>query len=346
MRIVNRLAGRVVLATCLAVVWVSAGPFANTVDFEGLLTGQSVDGQAGWSVVDEFGFTAGPAFDEEVVDDGTGNTVWRFSNAVGRGSLSDQPYSHLSTDVAGESGSALWNDRGTDHTMPLSPPNPRAFATVPTFHGQFRFRSATGAAQSDLSIDVSPSAKQSTWRNGFVRISDDGANGLDVLFYETGLEADPFGASQIVFEIAGDLSYTEWHTIDIYVLFLDDANPDTSGNDCVTILVDGAVVHSGTTWESYYRGSNPAGLNVADQPQLQAVDSLAFYYRGSDVSANSGNGLYFDDVVVENTTGPLACPIPLPSVTTSGLVTLCLIFLVALAVVATLQLRGLIRSEG
>ncbi len=344
MRTVHRFTGRVVLVTCLAVVWVSAGALANTVDFEGLLTGQSVDGQAGWSVVDEFGFTAGPAFDEEVVDDGTGNTVWRFSNAVGRGSLSDQPYSQLTTDVAGESGSALWNDRGTDHTTPLSPPLPRAFATVPTFHGQFRFRSATGAAQTDLSIDVSPSAKQSTWRNGFVRISDDGANGLDVSFYETGLEADPFATS--VVEIVSDLSYTEWHTIDIYVSFLDDANPDTSGNDCVTILVNGAVVHSGTTWESYYRGSNPALLDAADQPQLQAVDSLVIHYRGGGVPANDGNGLYFDDVVVENTTGPLACPIPLPSVTTSGLVTLCLIFLVVLAVVGTLQMRGLSRSEG
>jgi len=270
------------------------GVQADTVTFEGFATGTSVNNQGGWTVEDEFGNSA-TSFDEEVVDDGAGNTVWRFSNGVGSSGFSDQPYSQTTSVGAGESGSALWNDRGPDHTSPLSPPNPGGPVGSDVFRAGFDFRSATGAPQTDLSISVSPSAKQSAWRNSFLGISDDGANGFDVTFFETGIAADPFGATSNFPEIASDLSYTDWHRIDIVIEFEDGLNPDTTGNDIVTVSVDGVEVYVGTTWESFYNGSNPAGLALADQPQRQAVDSLLFR-SSSTVPANLGNGFYIDNV--------------------------------------------------
>jgi len=277
----------------------------DTVDFEGLTTGMTVDGQAGWTLVDWFGNGTDAAgfddFDEEVTDDGTGNTVWRFSNAVAHSEFGIQPFSHRSPLAAGETDSALWNDRGTDNTMPLSPPLPNEFAGSTLFHGGFRFRSTTGTPQPDLALSISPSAKQSAWRNSFISIEDDGSNGFDVFFFETGTEADPFGTGSFP-EVASDLSYTEWHRIDIFIEFVDGANMDTTGNDVVEVFVNGSSVYTGTTWESFYRGSNPGGLDPADQPQRQAVNSLMFRSAGDpdDVPGNDGNGFFFDDVVINN----------------------------------------------
>lgn len=50
--------------------------------------------------------------------------------------------------------SALWNDRGTDHTDPLSPPNPGTTVGSNLFRAGFRFRSVTGAAQSNMSLTI------------------------------------------------------------------------------------------------------------------------------------------------------------------------------------------------
>jgi len=293
----------------LAGLLLATGAEATLVDFEGLTTGVSVNGQAGWTVEDEFGFSTTP-FDETVVDDGTGNTVWRMSNAVGSTGFSDQPFSHSSPLAAGESGSALWNARGTDHTAPLSPPDPGATAATDTFHAGFRFRSATGAAQSGLSIDVSPAARQSSLRNGFIRLTDDGATGIDINFFETGVESDPFGTSSVFPEIASDLAYDEWHTVEMYIEFIDGAEADTTGNDIMTVLVDGTLVHTGSTWESFYRGGNLLVLDAADLPHRQAVDSLIFHYRGADVPGTAGNGFFFDDVVIDNAALQASVPAP------------------------------------
>ena len=84
---------------------------ASVIDFEGFTPG-TVNGQSGWTVEDSFGNST-TAFDQEVVDDGSGNMVWRLSNAVTTGGFSDQPFSQTAAQVAGETGSALWNDYGT-----------------------------------------------------------------------------------------------------------------------------------------------------------------------------------------------------------------------------------------
>ncbi len=75
--------------------------------------------------------------------------------------------------------------------------------------------------------------------------------------------------------------------------------------------MNGALVYTGTTWESYYNGANPANLTGSDLPQRQAMDSVMFHSRGVAVTANDGNGFFFDDVTVDNAAfGATAVPVP------------------------------------
>jgi hypothetical protein len=252
-------------------------------------------------VEDSWGNSA-ELFDEEIVDDGTGNNVWRASNALTNGSYSNQPFSSKPAQVAGETGAGLYNDYGTNHTMPNNPPLSSATATNKYFYGAWDFRSATGATQSGLSLTVSPGGTQSTIRMGYVRMDDTGG-GYDLVFYDT--TGSGFNGPTT---IASGLNYTSWHTVEMYVEFVDGIGPGAAGseagNDIVTIVLNGSVVHTGTTWESYFY--NVADGGPAGAPR--AVDSLLFRMAGTAVLGNSGAGFYFDNVETSNK--PLAPPAP------------------------------------
>ncbi len=251
-----------------------------------------------WTLGDEWGLSA-PSFDEEIKDDGTGNQVWRLSNAVTTSSFSALPYSPSSAQAAGETTAALWNDRGSNHTTPLNPANARAYAATEFFHAAFSFKSATDAGQAGLSISTSAAPRQSSIRQTFVSISDDGTSGLSLGFYDTDATANFAFTS-----LATGLAYDQWHQVDVYVEFLDGLGIDGSGNDVVRVLIDGQLIHTGTTWESYYNslpGSFP--LNP------YAVDALMFRVSGTAQPSLAGGGLYFDDVVIDN------APFPVPGCT-------------------------------
>src|SRR5690606_16330414 len=95
--------------------------------------------------------------------------VWRLSQEVATGSLGGAIQSPHMGMVAGETGAL--NDAG------------RGPVTTNLFHGQFDFRSVTGAPQQDLAINVTGASFDQ--RHGYVRILDDGANGFDLLFFDT-----------------------------------------------------------------------------------------------------------------------------------------------------------------
>ncbi len=306
MRRVTRSA-RMVAALGAAGLAVALFPAGAAVAYDsggfesGYTAGASINGQHGWTVRDQWGNDAwgntGPAFDEEVTTTGSGNTVWRVSNAVTSSGFSAQPYSPVAPAVAGETGAALWNDKGADSTHPLSPPNPGATATTSTFHAGFRFKSATGGSQPGLSMTVSPSAKQSSWRMSYLNIADNGSTGFNLGFYQTGAYPDHVWDPTTV-PVASGLAYNQWHTVDLYIHFKDGLNSDGTGNDVVNVVVDGNLVDTGTTWESYYHQNNPAGLSSGDQ--VQAVDSLLFRLAGAAAPSTAGEGFYVDDVVVDN----------------------------------------------
>ena len=293
------------ICAVITVIWAVSGAASAAVStFETFNTGVSVNGQSGWTVEDAWGYDMseggwGTNLDEKVVDDGTGNKVWRISNAYAYNAYSSQPFSPTAESVAGETGSSLWNDRGPDHTNPYNPPHFGANATTNQFYSSFDFRSATGAAQSGLAITLSPSAKQSSVRMSYLKISDNGSTGFDLLFYDTSNGDQDWNPTTV----ASGLSYSDWHSIDMDVAFVDgvdNSGGQINGNDVVKIYVDGSLEHTGTTWESYYYAE---GEGVTE-PRLQAVDSLLFRVTGTAAPATLDNGFYFDNVEISNVPEP------------------------------------------
>jgi hypothetical protein len=197
-----------------ATAWAADTFNSNKTDFETFTTGVSVNGQGGW-------VKTGP-YDEEVVNDG-GNIVWRVSNSITTGAISDQPF-------APRPGGVL-----VDTVNDPVNSNPQFFAGESStgadfdrFLAQFDFKSATGAPQPGLSLTVSPDNGQGA-RQGFVDILDNGA-GLEVVTFDVG------GAGGFIgpIVIASGLSYTETHSLAIEVTFI-----DGPANDIVKYFVNG-----------------------------------------------------------------------------------------------------------
>jgi len=244
----------------------------------------------GWTVSDMWGFTmldSGTSgwVDEEVVAV-PGGKAWRISNARDfGGAFSSQPFSPIVPDalVAGETGAYLYNNFGPDSTAPWGEPaNKGRMAQTKHFCASFDFKSETDGAQVGLKIEIDASAKQSSARYAWMRVEDNNGAGLD--FNTDGGYA------------ATGLSYNEWHHVKMEIEFVDGLNPDGSGNDIVTITVDGGTPIVTTTWEDYYAASQPSRYP-------HAVDSLMFRIPGSSaVPALLGHGLLIDNVCV-------ACPL-------------------------------------
>lgn len=246
-----------------------------------------------WTTGDEWGQSAG-SWDQEVKSD-SGNKVWRISNAVTSGGFSNQPCSPSSLLVAGETSAALYNYRGTNHIIPVAPPGARYTASSKYFHGGFKFKSATGAAQPGLTMTINPAPRQSNYRMSFISITDNGSTGFNLNFIQTNA-GGTFSSST---PIATGLSYASWHELNIYIEFVDGLNGDGSGNDIVILELNGNVIHVGTTWETYYNS-----IASPTSPSPIAVDALMFRLSGTAVPANSGNGFYVDDVEYDNVTPP------------------------------------------
>lgn len=273
-----------------AAITLSCPTFAE--DFESFNAGASINGQGDWTVEDSFG-NSGELFDEAIVDLG-GNKAWRISNAYTASGYSNQPFSLSSPQIAGEIGAELFNDYGNDHTMPNNPPLSSGTATTRHFHASWDFKSVTGAAQDNISLAVSAGAKQSPLRMTYLAINDTGS-GFDLLFYDT--TQNGFNGTTV----ATGLSYTDWHNIEMQVQFNAGEGPLNSGNDLVTISVNGSEVHSGGTWESYFAAVVDGGIPTSAE---RAVDSLLFRQSGTATPGNVGNGLYIDNVEVTNIPEP------------------------------------------
>jgi hypothetical protein len=70
-------------------------------------------------------------------------------------------------------------------------------------------------------------------------------------------------------------------------------------NDVVTINIDnGAITHTGTTWENYYRHDDEAASHNGVPP---TVDSLLIREGGAANGAQQGKGFLLDDFRIEST---------------------------------------------
>lgn len=259
----------------------------------------SIDGQNGWTTRDNFttSVTVG-AWDQGIkqVNDANGNRqVWRISNAVRSTTYSSMPYSFTSAQVAGETGSALWNNRGTVGSAPTTPQY-GAYATTNSFYSSVSFRSATGAAQAGLGLTFSLGSKQSAVRMSYLRVEDNGSTGFNVLYGTVDTTGAFVGGGATTL---ATLNYTDLHTIEMGAVFNDGLN-----NDFFGVRINGGALFAGQTWEQYYSANE---LITPGTPRLQAVNSLLFRVNNSTTGGTptlTGNGFYFEDVVVNNSAIP------------------------------------------
>ena len=282
--------------------WLPSGAQAGT------LAG-TVDGQNGWTTRDAFtSATTVGKWDQQVmnVNDANGNRkVFRMSNAITSSTYSSQVFSATTGQVAGETNAALWNNRGTNGSAPLSPAQAGAYAASDTFYSKVAFRSATGAAQAGLALTLSASAKQSTVRMSWLQLQDTGS-GFNLNVYDLlGNGTFPSAATTI----ASGLSYSDLHTIEMGITFVDGVSTvggQIYGNDVLKIWLNGSLIHTGSTWESYYYTNTSERNAVASGPgpRLQAVDSMLFRVTGTAATGTSGNGFYFEDFAIGNTIVP------------------------------------------
>ena len=243
---------------------------------------------------DSFGNSV-TAFDQSIKQDGTGNNVFQMSNAVTNGSYSNQVFSNTSSAVAGEMGAALYNNYGTNNSAPYSPAQYGAYATDSQFSTSFSFRSATGAAQSGLALSLSAGSKQSPTRMSWLQLKDTGS-GLELNFQDT-----TGAATWNLTTIATGLSYTATHDVSMTIDFVAGVNTVGGvnyGNDVLKVYLGGSLIHTGTTWESYYYSNELAPSGGA--PRIQAVNSMLLRSAGTAATGTAGNGFYFSDFTVGN----------------------------------------------
>ncbi|MFK8001324.1 MAG: hypothetical protein AB8H86_17145 [Polyangiales bacterium] len=238
-------------------------------DFEGAVPGSSVTGFEGWRASE-----CAP-YDQELVDDGTGNIALRFSNAVATSCIN----SIVSDCPAGNEGITP----STWETNPdLFAGEPSLSVTYNRFVHEMRFRSATGAAQMNLWMELS--ADDGHGRRQSRMVINDVGTGLRIIDL----------AGRIHFD---GLSYDEWHTIRIEIAFADGPM-----NDTVAITVDGvpsALRPFIGTLETYYRTEEPdAGITAVQCTLLHPGIAV------NQAPALAGGGLFIDDVATWLERGP------------------------------------------
>jgi hypothetical protein len=139
----------------------------------------------------------------------------------------------------------------------------------------------------------------------------DTPSGLAVNFADVQGTGNP--ANFVTTTIASGLARNAAHTIKVTMDFV--AGPS---NDVVRVYVDGALAHTGTSWENYYRFDSEQFGNGNVVPVVKRV-----LYRtgGTAAPATNGNGFLVDNLSLSSSyTAPCAFSI---SGTTMTLVTEC-----------------------
>lgn len=237
-------------------------------------TNGSVNGQFGWKVTN-------PNFNQAIVQntygfDSFGCQSLRISNSFTSGSFGDQVFSYETADEAGET-DALNNGQsgGTRQNR---------------FEAQFDIASTSATQQPGLTLSVSPDRGDGA-RMSYLRFEDK-ADGIHVFFDDVTTTTNPAAWNE--WDIA-TLSRTAPHTIKFVIDFVDGPS-----NDVVNIYIDGTLVHTGTTWENYYRFDDESNPTLQDNSRT--VDSLLIRVAGTAVPAHAGKGFLFDNVVLSTST--------------------------------------------
>ena len=294
----------VIAAVATAAVFIGfAHADSNAINFEApaYSTG-SINGQNGWGGQNPPGIPINPGIDQAIVANGLGAPVsfggqsWRLSNAYTSGSFGDMPFSPSLNNEAGETSA-----KNGDGVFTLSGGSRKGH-----FEAQFSFASAdpTSATDNDSYFSTSPDRGDGA-RMSYIRI-EDRPSGMDV-FFDDYIDAAPYGTlanpsngcgagddfTDIL--VASGLSRNIAHTVKLTIDFVDGPR-----NDVVKVYIDGTLVHTGTTWEDYFRWCTESGGGVpndATADQSRTVDSMLFRVGGAQGPThpqNFGKGFLID----------------------------------------------------
>ena len=258
-------------ALMLPLVVVTADSSAITFEPTAYAPG-SIHNQDGWSSLGSAGQGCAQ-YDHAVVSNAGapatfGTQSLRISNAVTSGCFSDHTFSKSLVNEAGETSAENGGlSRGVRQNF---------------FEAEWQFASTVpGAEQPGLSVVASPDRGDGS-RMSWVQMADT-PEGLEVNFfdYQRGV------ADFVQTNVASNLSRNVPHTIKISMTFV-----DGDSNDIVTVCVDGAACHTGTSWEDYYRDqeANPT----------RTVDSILFRTTGTAAPATAGQGFLIDNMLLNS----------------------------------------------
>ncbi len=206
-----------------------------------------------------------------------GSQSLRISDSVTGGGFGDQTFSKALMNEAGETDALNGGMSGgvrQNH-----------------FEAQFDLASTMATVQPGMHVSVSPDRGDGA-RMSYLRF-EDSTNGINVFFDDVQGTTNP--ANFVETQIATDLSRVAPHTIKLVIDFVDGAS-----NDVVKVYIDNVLVHTGTTWENYYRfdpESNPSLISNS-----RTVDSLIFRESGAATLANLGNGYLIDNLSLSSST--------------------------------------------
>jgi hypothetical protein len=275
--------------------WTSEGaavPTCNGSGFDNFTLG-SVNGQQGWGVT-------GP-YDQAIVNNTYGYLSFgckslRVSDAVTSGSFGDQIFSASLANEAGETDALNGGMSGGTRQN--------------HFEAAFDIASVMSTEQTGMHLSVSPDRGDGA-RMSYLRLEDTAA-GIDVYFDD--VQGTSASANFVETKVATALSRAP-HTIKFVMDFVDGPS-----NDVVKIYIDGTLVHTGTSWENYYRFDPES--NPTLESNSRTVDSLLFRESGTAHSANAGKGFLIDNVSLMSGSTPTDSPTTLSQCKQDGWKTL------------------------
>jgi hypothetical protein len=247
---------------------------ANSINFEPpTYSVGNINGQDGWSKTGPF---------DSVVAANTygyatyGTQTFRISNAVTSGSFGDQTFAKPLVDSVGEADATAGSfSEGTRQTH---------------FEIQFDIASVQSTLQTGLFVSVSPDRGDGS-RMSYLGFGDD-VTGISVLFYDVQGTTNP--ATFVGTNVATGLDRSEPHTIKLVMDMMDGPS-----NDVVKVYINSVLVHTGTSWENYYRYDSEA--SAEQSPRI--IKTVLFRAGGAAVPGNAGNGFLFDNLSL--TSGPV-----------------------------------------
>ncbi|MEO7223260.1 MAG: cadherin domain-containing protein, partial [Devosia sp.] len=248
-------------------------------NFENFTLGTIDDGENGWTIL------AGGR--DQAVVDLAGNHAFKMSSDPASGDFAG-PYSPNIGVTAGEPAST---SDGDVHII------------------KFRVKPVSSVADNSR-LEVDTGTAQGTDRNNFMVIESIAGQGLRIAVadpllngdWDTDGDVNDFAAFTGNRTLIDGLDTTQWHDIELRVLYRDGAD-----NDVIEVYVDGEKVGETTTFENYRDALGGTHAANAEANQTNRI----FFRPGAGGAATDGpggvnQGFYFDDITNTVTTNSTA----------------------------------------